>query len=604
MTEAGRATDGDQVPVAAEAVGAATLGPLEPLHKPFAEAQRLPDSVLNAYPDLRPLQVQLLHNRTIARAEWARWLMPDWRIAPPGIAELPAVRDAIERLNTAVTQHQRIAVFGDHDNDGITSAAILTRALRALAADVTPVVPSRDDDGRGLNAVAVETLRRQGIQLIVTTDCGTANRDEIAQACAGGLDVIVTDHHPRHDEDLPAAVAVVNPSVCGHPAFDVHLSGAGVAFRLAEALLLTRAPERAMGLLESLLDLVAVGTVGDVVPLSPGNHALVAAGLNRLRTAPQPGLRALISRASLVQADITERDISFALAPRLNAGPRMGQPDVSLKLLLTDDQVQADQLAGELDELNRQRQADLERYLREARDQAQRIGDRNVTIVTGDGWPFGLTGLIAGRLADDYRRPAFALSLRDGEYRGSARGPEGINLGEILAAQAALFRRFGGHARAAGFTIEATRLQELLTHLEGQSWVRDAAREESAISVDCELPLDRVNEEYSTLIRQLGPFGPAFAEPAFLARGVSITRCWRTGQDGRNLRVALRQKARGRLVVVSGLLPRMGEAYDSVQAWIARPHHLDVAYSFSVYRRRDGLLDVSVRILGLRPSIQ
>jgi single-stranded-DNA-specific exonuclease len=423
--------------------------------------------------------------------------------------------------------------------------------------------------------------------------------------------VLVTDHHPPHGEVVTSLVdmIVVNPLVEPHPAFDPNLSGAGVAFRVAEALLTSLASGRpdfsADAILESLLDLAAVGTISDLVPLSRANWALAHAGLQRLRVAPRPGLRALMESAGVSPAGLTDRDISFALAPRLNAAPRLGRPELARDLLLAEDPEEARTLAGEIEALNTRRQDDLEVMMADAREQALEqveLGARAL-VVSGENWLFGLIGLVAGRLAEEFHRPAFALSHRAGEYRASGRGPDGVDLGQALAQKALLFRRFGGHARAAGFTVTDADFPELQAYLTGYAWSPDsagagvpAAAELSEVTADCALPLGRADRERYEAVHALEPFGTGFPEPVFLAQNLKIVRCWRSGPGGRTLRLRLREES-GREHVI--LWSRAGERFDAIQPLLPRLPRCDVAYTLSAFMRRDGQLDLLLRLVAL-----
>lgn len=557
------------------------------------------------------LQAQLLFNRGIAVEAMRDFLRGDWH-ADPELAALPMVQAAVARLRRAVDEREPITVFGDYDCDGITSCAILVRALRAAGAVVDSKIPSRDDDGRGLNPDVVRELHERGTRLIVTTDCGTANVAEVEQARALGMDVLVTDHHPPHGENVAslAGMIVVNPLVALDDAFDPNLCGAGVAFRMAEALLRSLPEFPAEKTLEELLDLAAVGTVSDVVPLSPSNWALAHAGLERLRSAAQPGLRALMESAGLSPANVTDRDISFAIAPRLNAAPRLGKPELALDLLLADSMQRARELAAKIEALNTQRQSDLDVMMAGTRKQAvdQVALGQGVLLVTGEDWSFGLIGLVAGRLAEEFHRPTFALSHRGGEYRASGRGPNGVDLGQALAQKATLFRRFGGHARAAGFTILDADFVELRQYLLEYPWLSGPDSEatqatqaeyEPVIEPDFALPLDLASNERYLAIHALEPYGPSFPEPVFLAQNLAIARCWRSGPEGRTLRLRLRDE-QGREHVV--LWSRAGERFDAVQPLLPRLPRCDVAYTLSAFTRRDGQVDLLVRLVAVAPA--
>ncbi|MEO7002087.1 MAG: single-stranded-DNA-specific exonuclease RecJ [Ktedonobacterales bacterium] len=601
-------------------------------------ADELPLATLDAVPGVARLQTQLLHNRGVSGPEAvAAYLASDWR-APH--APLPGETDAVARLRQAIAAGERIRVFGDYDTDGMTSCATLLLALRALGAQADPYVPRREDDGRGLNIEAVRELAAGGAQLIVTTDCGSANVAEVALARSLGLEVIVTDHHPPQGE-TPACL-IVNPQLAcasadsatgaaGAVAVDPperDLAGVGVAFRVAQALLagsptLVNAALTADVLLESLLDLVVIGTIGDVVPLTASNRALARAGLARLAQAPRVGLRALLQRVNLTAANITERDISFALAPRLNAGARLGEPLTALHLLITDDAGEAQRLAARLDTLNQQRQQLTDQMMTQARIQAaEQMAQPDappLTFVVGDAWHFGVIGLAASKLSEEFGRPAVVISRVGDECRGSARGPEGFNLVEALAERPEVFKRFGGHARAAGFTIDVGELsalrERLITRLKTRNTsalpsdehsadgtfesapARSTAQEREPLLVDCRLPLNRLTLDTYRVIRKLAPFGMSNPEPLFVAQGARLMRCWQSGVEGRNLRLALRDRGAERVF----LWARQGALCPQLRATLPTLPLFDVVYSLDAYARSDGEMDLTPRIVALRP---
>lgn len=575
-------------------------------------ADELPIAALDAVSGHTRLQVQLLHNRGVDGSEPIQsFLAADWRSIR---VDTSAMRRAVERLRAAITHGERIVVYGDHDADGMTSCAVVLLALRTLGAQAEPYIPQRGDDGRGLNTQAVQALAAEGATLIVTTDCGTVNVEEVALARSLGVDVLVTDHHPPHGP-IAEAYAIVNPRVEEDASFDADLAGAGVAFRVAQALL---GDERADALTQ-LLDLVVIGTIGDVVPLSAQNWALAHAGLRQVHEAPRPGIRALLRLAGMAQGDVTERDIGYVIAPRLNAGPRMGEPLTALRLLLAEDDAEADRLAAELDRLNSSRQTQLEAILAEAREQvwSQIGGDRanaasapTMLLVMGEGWPLGLTGLVAGRLADEFGVPSFAVSTDGVEARGSGRAAEGVNLVEALAANAELLRRFGGHARAAGFTVALADLKTLAERLRvglaaqrATPALRDGGAATvvggpEALMVDCRLPLNRLKLDTYQSIRALAPFGPQFAEPHFLCRDAEILRCWRSGAGGRNLRMSLRDNSGTRVALWS----RHGDWSETFQAELGHLPRFDVVYTLSAYRPPSGELELVLRIVTMTPT--
>ena len=567
-------------------------------------ADELPRAELTSIPDVTPLQAQLLANRGVRGAQAVRDLLDaDWGAS----GALPGQEEATQRLARAVATGEAIVVYGDHDCDGITSCAILTLALRAAGARVTPYIPRRDDDGRGLNDEAVRQLAQDGARLIVTTDCGTANVAEVALARSLDIEVIITDHHPIHGE-LPADCVIVNPWRAEKRSIRDDLSGAGVAFRLAESLLRAQAPERAGATIEDLLDLVAVGVIGDIVPLTRECWGLARAGLERLRSAPRPGLRALLERAGVAWRQMTDRDITYVIAPRLNAAARLGEPATALDLLLCEDEESATRLSARLEELNQERQRVTEELMLTAQGmveaQLARDGEATPALIsaTSDGWPFGLLGLVASRLAERHGSPAVVISRDGAEARGSARAPEGYNLGEALAARALIFRRFGGHARAAGFTLPATEVEGLLDDLRQRLTIqRDAlalarATDGDPLPVDLRLPLNRLVPRIYHEQQKLAPFGPGFPAPMYIALGVRVLGCWRSGAEGRNLRLRVRDATAERVFFWA----RQGDLCDTLRSRLAALPMLDLIFTLDAFVRPTGDLDLLPRIAALR----
>jgi single-stranded-DNA-specific exonuclease len=568
------------------------------LTHPWRLVPELPVPALEALPGYTRLQVQLLHNRGLRDAAAVdAWLGRDWRAASnpsadPSTPPLPNLEAAVAIIRRALDRRERIVVFGDFDADGITSCAVLVLALRALGADVSPYIPHPSVAGRGPSEAALRELHTQGTQLVITTDSGTTNVAEIALANTLGMTVIVTDHHAPEGPLAPAA-AIVNPRLAEAPIADGELAGVGVAFRLAEALLADApgGPAR----LEALLDLVAVGTIADIVPLSAANWALVRAGLERLNTRPRAGLRALVAQIGLVVGELHEGDISYRLAPRLNAGQRMGEPRVALDLLLVEDPAEAERLAARLAALNSERQRKTDELLAEADAQLRARPLAPVApliVVRGRGWPLGMLGLVAGRLADEHKRPALALGQEGEFWRGSLRAPDGVSMVTALGASGELLAYFGGHARAAGFTVSAANLEPLLARL--RAYLAAASQRDrtssadagttgapaaDALLVDCRLPLTKATPEKYREVRALGPFGPGFPPPLFLARGTRIVRCFAAGPGQRHLRLVLRDATAQRLAS----WPNHGRYADALARALPTLPPLDVIYSFDPF---------------------
>ncbi|HEX6767268.1 MAG TPA: DHH family phosphoesterase, partial [Polyangiaceae bacterium] len=376
---------------------------------------------------------------------------------PDGMADRSL---AAERIAHAIRARERIAVFGDYDCDGMTSAAILSDALQALDGEVSTFLASRFEGGYGVSPAAVERLGSSGASLVVTCDCGSSDHASLEALRRRGIDVIVIDHHLVPSEPLPA-LAFLNPHRpdCGFPF--KWLASCGLALSVAAAV------RTALGRkldLKALLDLVAIGTVADVAPLVDDNRTLVRAGLGVLGEARRPGLRALFGLAGITPgAPLTADDIAFRLAPRLNAPGRLGSPNAALELLVEKNRERAETLAAAIESATLERRALQDRMLDEAlaeiRD--ERYDERSAIVLGREGWGTGIVGIVAGRLADRFARPVVVIGFENGHGRGSVRGPRGARLYDALELASSLLVRFGGHQAAAGLEVELSRLGEL-----------------------------------------------------------------------------------------------------------------------------------------------
>ena len=388
------------------------------------------------------------------------------RFLAPRLAELTppnAMLDrdaAAERIARAVTAHERIAVFGDYDCDGITATAVLTELLRALDADVVPLVAERAGGGYGVSPAAVERIQATGATLLVTCDCGSSDHATLAELGRRGIGAVVIDHHLVPDEPLPV-LAFLNPQRpgCGFPF--KWLASCGLALSVGAAV---RARLGRTIDLSSVLDLVAIGSIGDVVPLVGDNRALVRAGLAKLGDAKRPGMRALFELAKIERgAPLSAEEVSFRIAPRLNAPGRLGSAALTLELLLEKNQDRADQLAGAVEQKNAERRVLQDQMVAEALAEvrAERWDEAPAVVIGREGWQHGIVGIVAGRLADELRRPVVVVGFEDGVGRGSVRGPRGSRLYDALKAVSPVLERFGGHQAAAGLEVTLARLEDL-----------------------------------------------------------------------------------------------------------------------------------------------
>lgn len=394
-------------------------------------------------------------------AEVRRFFAPKLaELTPPG--EMAGRAEAAARLARAVEAGERVCVFGDYDCDGITAAAILTGILRSLGGEATPLLASRFGGGYGVTAEAVERILGTGATLLVTCDCGSSDHASLREVRARGVDVIVIDHHVVPDEPLPA-LAFLNPHrpECGFPYKGLASCGLVLSVGAALRAKLGRALD-----LKSWLDLVALGTIADVAPLDGDNRALVRAGLGVLAEARRPGVRALIELAKLdAGRALTAEDVAFRLAPRINAPGRMGSPDLALALLLAGSDVEARGLAARIEQLSVERKTEQERLIAEAEAEIEREGwgSERAIVVGHHGWNHGLVGIVAGRLADRYRKPVAVVGFEGERGRGSVRAPAGSRLVDVLSSVSDVLVRYGGHQAAAGFEVETGRFAELRT---------------------------------------------------------------------------------------------------------------------------------------------
>jgi single-stranded-DNA-specific exonuclease len=516
--------------------------------KCWQEHPEQPEQVkeLSARHGLPPLVARLLLNRGLNGVEEVEaFLDPTLeRLYPPfGLADLEI---AAGRLGQAVRRGEPVAIYGDYDADGITATCVLHQFFTELGLPVCNYIPDRLKEGYGLKIGGLKELASK-VRLLVTVDCGISDVEELAWAKEQGLEVIVTDHHEIPPE-LPAALAVVNPKRGGaaYPFSD--LAGVGVALLLA---LGVRAELRSEGWfsrhpepnLRSYLDLVALGTAADVVPLLGENRILVSQGLKVLEESRRPGLVALKEVTRLEGKPISFRDVVFRLAPRLNAAGRMGQARCALELLLGDDLNQARLQANYLHNLNRQRQALEETMLREAAGLVRRekLGQRPVMVLAKEDWHPGVLGIVASRLAEEYQRPVAMVSLKNGMGRGSARSVEGFHLFKGLQACREVLQRYGGHAAAAGFEVAADQVGALQDKL-AQAFQKQMGPEppRPTLKVDAQVGLTELNREFFSHLERLRPFGPGNPSPVFVCRGVECLNSRVVAE--RHLKVQLHQQ--------------------------------------------------------------
>ena len=445
---------------------------------------------------------------------------------------------AVERVQRALADHERIAVFGDYDVDGITATCILVDYLQSRGADVLHYIPRRIEDGYGLSVDAIEGLYRKGTRLLITVDCGITGVEEVDFANSLGMDVVVTDHH-ECKETLPRAVAVVDPHRpdCGYPF--KHLAGCGVALKLALAL---GGPDREEALFSRYCTLAAIGTVADVMQMSGENRTIVSRGLAAIEHSDFIGLHALLKEAGLAGREITSVQIGFVLAPRINAAGRMGAADKAAELLLCTDPAEAERMARELCALNRERQNVEQTIYSQAEEMIARLPDRDrsALVLESSRWHQGVVGIVASRLSEKYSRPSFMIHLNGDTGKGSCRSWGGFNLFAALENCKDLLLGFGGHELAAGFTIEEANIPAFRERMNDYARsFRGGAAPVSVLDVDVAIthPSAVTLEELEAL-SALEPYGSGNARPVFCLLGATLLRTQNVGQN-RHLKLRL-----------------------------------------------------------------
>ena len=456
-----------------------------------------------------------------------------------------ALRDmdrAVSRIHRAITEGEKIAVFGDYDVDGITATCLLTDYLRSCDADVVFHIPHRLEEGYGLNSTAIQQLAADGVTLIITVDCGVTGVEEVDFAGELGVDVVVTDHHECRDI-LPAAAAVVDPCRPDCPYPFKHLAGVGVALKLVLAL---GGPAREETLFARYCVFAAIGTIADVMQMSEENRTIVRRGLDSIEHCSFTGLHALLRETGLINPPITSTQIGYTLAPRINAAGRMGQAELAVQLLLSNDPVEAARLAALLCELNRERQSVEQEIFSSALMQIDALPEteRNAIVLADASWHQGVVGIVASRLSEKFSRPCFMIQLSGDSGKGSCRSYGGLNLFTALEHCADLLLGFGGHALAAGFTIRKDDIPAFRRRINRYVYDSFGAEEPvSALAIDVELtqPFLLTIEEVDAL-RRLEPYGAGNRRPVFCFRGAVIETIQGVGQN-RHLKLKL-QKGR------------------------------------------------------------
>jgi single-stranded-DNA-specific exonuclease len=513
-------------------------------------AEPISEDFKNKFPEIDPIVLQLLWNRGIRTQEQIdEFLYPDYGQDLHDPFLFSQMKKAVERIFKAVEQKEKIMVHGDYDTDGVCSALIMVSTLQALGADVDVYLPHRELEGYGLNLRTIEKFSEWGVNLIVTTDCGISNKKEIEKATKLGMDVVVTDHHAAPKE-LPKCDAIVNPNVPSEKYPFKELSGAGVAFKLVQAVLKKiKNQESKIKDLDAeafekwLLDLVAIATVTDIMSIIGENRTLVKYGLVVLNKTRRIGLKKLIDKVEL-KGELDTFDIGFRIGPRLNAAGRINHANQAYKLLTSSDPREAEQLAEELDKTNTARQTLTDKIVEEVKKQIGEVKNQKILFALGKDWPLGILGLAAGKIADNFWRPTFVMTERDGKIDGSGRSIPEFDMIDALWQSPELFSHFGGHRGACGFTLKnKNKLEDFKKKM-----IKIAEQKLSGLElapvllIDADVDLEKINWELFELLEKFSPFGKGNERPRYLVRKVDVENLETVGQNGNHLRLMLSHK--------------------------------------------------------------
>ncbi len=493
----------------------------------------------------QPVILQLLANRGIGEiSEIEKFFDLDYSRDVLDPFHFTDMEKAVARIMEAKNKKEKVAIFGDYDADGVTSTALLFETLKQLDfEDVVIYIPDRQNEGYGMNVEAINYLQKQGVSLIITVDCGITNVTEVEKAKESGMDVIVTDHH-HVPEKIPTAVAIINPHMknCRYAFQD--LAGVGVAFKLAQALYQKIEPEK-IERLKWLLDLVAVGTIADCVPVLGENRALVKYGLIVLSKTRRIGLQELfkVGRINIDENNLaTTQQVSFQIAPRINAAGRMDHANAAYNLVIEKDRVVAREMALEIESKNQARQKVTAEIVKEIRALAENYFKEKKLIVAADEhWQVGILGLVAGKIADEFSKPTMVLQKQGKELIGSLRSIPQVNIIEALGKCSDWLIKFGGHSQAAGVTVAEKNFEIFCEKLSGVVEQELAGKEiVPEIEIDAEVTAEEVNWELLLEINKMEPFGEGNEEPVFLMKNMIVEELKNVGNGSKHLKLTLR----------------------------------------------------------------
>lgn len=551
--------------------------------KPAAPAAFLEDA--NGF---SPLVKQILFNRNLTDMPSIEAFIASSESLSHDPALMPDIQKAVSRIYQALLSAETIAVYGDFDADGITGTVLLVEALNRLGGNALPYIPHRLNEGHGINKTALKELKEKGATLIITTDCGVAGVAEARLAKRSGIDLIITDHHTPL-EQLPVCAAVVNPKRADSEYPFRELAGVGVSYKLVQALYKSvgRADEA-----KEFLDLVAIGTVADMMPLVGENRYFVRRGLEAINTSPRLGVMMMAEFAGLSCGSISSSDISWALAPRLNAAGRLEHALGGYNLLVTEEWKEAHRLAVRLEEQNLERQKMTLKAVEHAREQVLQKPEASLLVAQADEYPAGIIGLVAGRISNEYYRPAVVVKTGQKVCQGSCRSIVEFDIISAINSLSGYLTRFGGHPQAAGFSLKTANLEPFLREL-GQIAEKSLEGLElrPTLEIDAELKLNNLGSKAYQALSKLAPFGKGNPVPVLISREVEVVNCRHMGSNGKHLKLKLKHQGALWDAVAFG----KGDNYSEIK------ERMDVVFNFE---QDEWMGDVRLRLklLDMRPA--
>lgn len=554
--------------------------------------KKAPKAFLNKFPEYSKLTLQLLWDRGLKTQQTIdEFFNPDYDEDLHDPFLMKGMKKAVTRIQKALKNKEKITIFGDYDADGVCGTAILSEALNILGAKPNIYIPDRNKEGNGLNLNAVKEVAAKKTNLIITVDCGSSDFEEVKLANKLGMNVIIVDHHEVTDK-LPTAFCVVNPRQKGEKYPFRELAGSGVAFKLVQALIkIIKSPSTGSGFEKWLLDLVAIATVADIMPLLGENRTLVKYGLIVLSKTRRIGLQELM-KVARINSNLNTDALAYILGPRLNAAGRMDHANTAYELLVSKSQKKTEALARRLDNKNQDRQRLTDKILKAVE---KRIDKKQKLIFQGDeDWPIGIAGLIAGRLTEKYYRPTIIFQKMRDISKGSARSISGFNIVNAISRCQELLKDFGGHPKAAGFTISnknLKKIKEKLLQIANKSLTKNKLR--PVLNIDLKIEPRSLDFKFYDKVQKLAPFGEKNVNPLFLMKGLTVSSIKLVGKNANHLKLYLTKELEKFQAIGFGL----GDFCDNIK----QEDKIDVVFELIV-NEWNGTRELQLKIIDLQKS--